>query len=84
MKKYGIIATVLALALSLSACGRRNNQETTPNTMAPTIIPPTTILDPTIMDPTLDTNVPDPNVDNHSTDSTDNTVARSRTGMNNR
>lgn len=82
MKKYGIIALVFALALSLSACGRRKNQETTPSTMAPTIIPPTTILDPTIMDPTLDTNIPDPNVDTHMTDPTDNTVARNRSGMN--
>lgn len=82
MKKYGIFALVLVLVLSLAACGRRKNQETTPSTMAPTIISPTTILDPTIMDPTLDTNIPDPNVDTHMTDPTDNTAARSRNGMN--
>ena len=82
MKKYSIIAIILLLAISLSACGRKMINETTPSTMEPTIIPPTTILDPTIMDPTLETNIPDPEVDSNSTDSTDNTVARNRTGMN--
>lgn len=89
MKKYGIFTLVLVFALCLTACGRRNTQETTNNTMAPTIITPTTILDPTIMNPTIDTNIPDPNVDTSmpSTDdtsngTTDSTIARNRTGMN--
>lgn len=51
MKKYMIAALTLILALSFTACGRRNNQ--TDNNM--TILP-----DPM---PTLETNIPDPDVD---------------------
>lgn len=60
MKRLSIIALVLVLTLSLVACGRRDNGETS----APTTTTPST--DMTIiphMDPTLDTNIPDPNVD---------------------
>lgn len=49
MKKYGIIALVLLICLSLAACGRRNDD----NSM--TILP--------TMDATIDTNIPDPEVD---------------------
>lgn len=58
MKKIFIIALVFVLAVSLVACGRRNNEETTPATTQPStgmdIIPD--------MEP-METNIPDPNVD---------------------
>lgn len=71
MKKYGIIALILILALSLAACGRRNNEATsTPTTTGASVIPG---IDPTIMDPTIGTNIPDPSVDTSMPDFTDHT-----------
>lgn len=62
MKKTGIFAIALLLALSLAACGRKkDNKETTPTNDTKSTMP--SVLDPTIMDPTLDTNIPDPSVD---------------------
>lgn len=78
MKKFSIIALALVLTLSLAACGKKNNETTTPTTTQPstdmTVFPD--------IDPTFETNIPDPNVDTsmpmytdgtNSTDSTDNT-----------
>ena len=75
MKKFGILALVLILVLSLAACGKRNKDQSEPtgtenNTQtdpAATVTDPTvtmpTVIDPTIMDPLPETNIPDPNVD---------------------
>lgn len=58
MKKLLIIALVFVLAVSLVACGRSKNDETTPSTTQPStgmdVIPD--------MNP-METNIPDPNVD---------------------
>lgn len=51
MKKYSIIALTIVLAMSLAACGRRNDTPDTGMTILPS------------MDPTIDTNIPDPEVD---------------------
>lgn len=59
MKKYLIFALVLCLALSLVACGRKD-EEPTVTTTEPMVEP--SIL-PTIIEPTLETNIPDTNVD---------------------
>lgn len=72
MKRFAFFALVLVLALSLCACGRRN--DTPVNTMPSTdmsIIPD--------MDPTLDTNIPDPNVDTEMPLYTDNTNSTENT-----
>ena len=72
MKRIGIIALVLILALSMAACRRGSTDNTEPSvttqpTTTPTTAPttqPTTM--PTIIpeiDPTIDTNIPDPDVD---------------------
>ena len=61
MRKFTTWVLVLVLALSLTACGRRNEKptETAPSvTQAPT--DEATL--PTI-DPTMGTNIPDPEVD---------------------
>ena len=78
MKKFGIVAITVILTLSLAACGRNKDKETTTptndtNTSAPTI------LDPTIMDPTLDTNIPDPSVDTSMPDLLDPTNSANTT-----
>lgn len=90
MKSISLIAIVLVLVASLSACRRGNNTETTAptettrptaTTQTPTTQPTTepTIL-PTI-DPTLDTNIPDPSVDTSMPDATDGGMdGRSRKG----
>lgn len=51
MKKYSIIALILLLTLSLSACGMRDKSPDSGITILPS------------MDPTIGTNIPDPNVD---------------------
>lgn len=71
MKKISIIALALVVVFSLSACGRRNNNE---NTIPATTDNGTIIPD---MDPTFDTNIPDPDVDTSMpmyTEGTDNTL----------
>lgn len=78
MKKFSITIFMLALSVSLVACGRRGNNEAT----MPSVTTPSTNI--TILpDPTIDTNIPDPDVDtsmpmyteststNSATDSTD-------------
>lgn len=69
MKKFSVIALVLALTLSLGACGRRkNNSVTTTPTKDST---PITV--PTMPDMTMpSTNIPDPTVDSNSTMNTEN------------
>lgn len=54
MKRFSIIALVLVLAISLAACGRRNNNETSAPSTDVTILPD--------INPTIDTNIPDPDV----------------------
>ena len=75
MKKFGIIALVLVLALSLCACTRRKNETTVPTTKS--TIPPTTAaptIAPTMPTEMPTTNIPDPNVDpSHSTQDTNET-----------
>lgn len=68
MKRISIIAFALVLTLSLAACGRRNDTNTSQPSTDATILPD--------MDPTIDTNIPDPSVDTSMpmyTDGTDNT-----------
>ena len=77
MKKGIILALLVVMIFSLSACGRNRGGETS----APTIIPTTdmTILPDTM--PTIGTNIPDPDVDTSmpmytgGTDATDSTGA---------
>ena len=88
MKKICIFALVLVFALSLAACGRKDNNETSSPSTDMTIIPD--------IDPTIGTNIPDPSVDtsmplytdgNGMTDETGNTGmtgpvdGRTRSGM---
>lgn len=51
MRKCCMIALTVILALSLAACGRRNDTPDTGMTILPN------------MDPTIHTNIPDPDVD---------------------
>ena len=51
MKKHYIFAVILTLAISLAACGRRNETPNTDMTILPGI------------NPTIGTNIPDPEVD---------------------
>lgn len=97
MKKYGVIALVLVLTMSLCACGRKDDTATTvptETTSRPTTQPtaaPTTETTIPMLDPTVDTNIPDPTVDHNSTegmdggmtDNTENTTpsARGRRGL---
>lgn len=78
MKKMSVFILVLLFAVSLVACGRRNqNDASIPS--ADTSETEMTILPD--MDPTIDTNIPDPNVDTKMpiyTDGTDPTDASSR------
>ena len=67
MKKFSIFTLMLILSLSLVACGRRNEPNTTPTTTAPTT--QTTIYPST--DPIIETNIPDPSVDTSIPDMTD-------------
>ena len=67
MKKISIIALMLIVTLSLAACGRRNDKETTPTTTAPTT--QATIFPST--DPIIETNIPDPSVDTSMPDISD-------------
>lgn len=59
MKASIILSLAVALALSLSACGRRNEPATMPT--ADTV--PYTDTTPTVTLPPLETNIPDPSVD---------------------
>ena len=65
MKKRSIIALVILLCLSLTACGRRNDK--TDVTILPT------------MDPTIGTNVPDPSVEQSMPMYTDGTESTNNT-----
>ena len=68
MKKIALIALVVILALSLVACGRKDDNTTIPTTDR-NPLPSTT--------PTTATNIPDPEVNDNSTDNnmdTDNTM----------
>ena len=65
MKRLGLIAIVLALLATVSACGKRDEpaptqpqSNTQPSTVAPSIMPEE--------NPTLDTNIPDPTVNENS------------------
>ena len=64
MKKYTIVLMILAMAISLFACGKKDMISTTPTT-TPTVT--TTPTSPST-DPTMDTNIPDPTVDSNSTE----------------
>ena len=82
MKKISIYILTVVIALSLCACGRKDNQ--TPGTIMPST--DTDILPDTM--PTLDTNIPDPSVDTEmpiyteGTDTTGTTDAeRNRAGI---
>lgn len=72
MKKLALIALVFVLTLSLCACGRRGDDNTTgsttESTSAPTVIPmPSTNA---TLDPTPDTSVPGATDGTNSTDAT--------------
>lgn len=85
MKKMCIFMLTLIMAVSLCACGRKNNP--TPSTVMPST--DMTILPDTM--PTMGTNIPDPSVDTQMpiyTEGTDTTVdtlptdsAKGRTGI---
>lgn len=65
MKKIGLIALTILLALSVCACSRKDTTApTTPQeaTQKPTVAPTTAPA----TDPTLDTNIPDPTVNSNS------------------
>lgn len=89
MKRIVIIALVLVLACSIAACGCQNSSDmnnTTATTKATTNPTTEPMIDPTILDPTFETNIPDSTVNENSTghtgttDSTENTNARTRKG----
>ena len=63
MKAPVIWALALGLAVSLSACGRRNEPDTAPTTVPATDTAPYTETAPTITLPPMETNIPDPSVD---------------------
>ena len=68
MKKLSIFALIIVLALSVAACGKKddtNRQDTTVPTTGNSMLPE--------MDPTMDTNIPDDNVNGNSTDTTNST-----------
>ena len=73
MKKICIMVLVLALSITVAACGRRDTNETT----APTTTPSTGMDIIPDMDQTIGTNIPDPNVDSTMpmyTDGTEDTI----------
>ena len=70
MKKISLLLLALAMAFSIIACGRRNND--TP-TVPPTILPDVTMPSLPEIDPTLDTNIPDPSVNTEMPSYTDGT-----------
>ena len=75
MKTSVILSLAVALALSLSACRRRND----PATMPTTDTVPYTDTAPTVTLPPLETNIPDPEVDTSmTTEATENDMARGR------
>ena len=94
MKRIGIIALAVILALSAAGCGCSNSsiRETTPSTAPATTTPATTApatTAPTIMPdiPEIETNIPDPTVNENSTDdstdmtgTTDTTATTDTTG----
>lgn len=86
MKKFGVIAIALVFALSLCACGRRNEEPST-TTTRPTTAPttPTTTKAPTTPAtmPTIETNIPDPSVDTSMPDMTDGMEGTGENGNNN-
>lgn len=67
MKKYGIIALTLVMALSLCACSRKDaNKPTTGNTPTVNTMPSATKMTEMTLPmtiPTVAPNIPDPNVD---------------------
>lgn len=73
MKRISIIAFVLVLTLSLAACGRRNDTNTSQPSTDATILPD--------MDATIDTNIPDPSVDSSMPMYTDGTDSTDSTGI---
>ena len=82
MKKTLVLLLALGLAATLAACGRRKNENTTPNTTMPTRATTAPTTEVTIL-PTLETNIPDPDVNSTMPDMTDgigNTDATHSTG----
>ena len=78
MKKFSVIALVLVLAVSMCACGKRNNEPTrTTRDTTPTTVPTV----PTVTMPS--TNIPDPTVDSNSTMGTDGTGSTATDGTGN-
>ena len=72
MKKATILIIAIALCIGLSACGRKNNDQTNNTTNGTTNF---TVLPDTDM--TIETNIPDPDVDTSMpmyTDSTEETT----------
>lgn len=61
MKKFALIALVIVLVLSLTACGRNNDTATQDNNQTPS-----TDIVPDVM-PDDSTNIPDPEVNGNST-----------------
>ena len=69
MKKYQFLAVILALVLTLSACGsRRQTNETEPKATTPETQAPTTMPAPTL--PPVKPNVPQETEGRGSTDDT--------------
>ncbi|MBO5868618.1 MAG: hypothetical protein J6Q54_06915 [Oscillospiraceae bacterium] len=67
MKKTIILAIIIALACTVTACGCQmsSNMDNTTGTSNSTTKP---MVDPTILEPTFETNIPDENVNENSTD----------------
>ena len=69
MKKYKILVTILAIVLTLSACGnRRHTNETKPESTIPETQTPTTMPAPTL--PSVKPNIPQETESRGSTDDT--------------
>lgn len=77
MKRLCIVLTMVIVAMTACACGRKDKlpSATTPAVTTPATIAPTDEMTLPTIDPTMGTNIPDPEVDPNSTmDMTDPTT----------
>ena len=70
MKKFSLLLVAAMIAVSLCACGKKEQTPavTTPAATSPTAAAPTEEMTLPTIDPTMGTNIPDPEVDPNSTD----------------
>lgn len=69
MKKFSLLLVAAMIAVSLCACGKKEQTPavTTPAATTPTAAAPTEEMTLPTIDPTAGTNIPDPEVDPNST-----------------